>query len=93
MLPEHLGGQIYQGKARFDVKCYGCHGWMGEGSMHAPALAKNGEIIPYFEFYSAVTYGRGGVMPAYNRVLGEREIRLLMDWLQQVSMLSAGTGK
>ena len=87
LLPEHRGGQIYQGKVRMDIKCYGCHGWMGEGSMHAPALADNGRTIPYFEFYSAVTYGRGGGMPAYERMLGEKDIRLMIDWLQQVSVM------
>lgn len=86
-LPEHLGGQIYQGKARFDIKCHGCHGWLGEGRAQAPALTKAGRTIPYFDFYSAVIYGRGGGMPAYQRMLGENEIRLMMDWLEQVSVL------
>ncbi len=87
LLPEHRGGQLYQGKVRMDVKCHGCHGWMGEGSMHAPALAKDGQSISYFDFYSAVTFGRGGGMPAYQRVFSEKDMKLMMDWLQLVSVL------
>lgn len=87
LLPEHFGGQIFQGKVRMDIKCHGCHGWMGEGSMQAPALANDGRTISYFDFHSAVTYGRGGVMPAYQKMLSEKDIRLMMDWLQQVSVL------
>lgn len=70
-----------------DIKCYGCHGWMGEGSVHAPALTNNRKTIPYFDFYSAVTYGRGGGMPAYHDMLREKDLRLVMDWLERVSVL------
>lgn len=87
LLPEHRGGQLFQGKIRMDIKCHGCHGWVGEGSMHAPALANDGSTISYFDFYSAVTYGRGGGMPAYHRIFSEKDMRLMMDWLQLVSIL------
>ncbi len=86
-LPDHLGGQIFQGKVRMDIKCHGCHGWVGEGSGHVPPLVKKGKTLPFKEFYSAVIFGRGGLMPAYNRMLSEKDIRLIMDWLEQVSHL------
>lgn len=70
-----------------DIKCHGCHGWLGRGSGQAPALVKSGRTIPFKDFYSAVTYGRAGLMPAYNRMLGEDDIRLIMDWLERVSRI------
>ncbi len=88
-LPEHRGGQLYQGKVRMDVKCHGCHGWMGEGSMHAPALATDGRSISYSKFYSAVTFGRSSGMPAYQHIFSEKDLKLMIDWLQQVSVLRA----
>ncbi|NOY83435.1 MAG: hypothetical protein GXO96_01190 [Nitrospirae bacterium] len=86
-LPGHRGGQLYQGKVRMDINCHGCHGWLGEGSIHAPALATDGRSISYFKFYSAVTFGRGDGMPAYQRVFSEKDIKLIIDWLQLVSVL------
>lgn len=89
LLPAHRGGQLYQGKVRMDVKCHGCHGWLGEGSIRAPALATDGRSISYSKFYSAVTFGRGSGMPAYQRIFSEKDIKLIIDWLQQVSVLRA----
>lgn len=86
-LPEHLGGQIYQGKMRMDVKCHGCHGWVGEGSAEAPALVNLGKTIDYNRFYSAVVFGRFGGMPAYQNVLGEKEVRQIIDWLEKISLI------
>ncbi len=86
-LPDHLGGQIYQGKMRLDIKCHGCHGWVGEGSAQAPALVKLGKTIPYNRFYAAVVFGRFGGMPAYERILKEKEIRQIIDWLEKISLI------
>jgi len=83
-LPDHLGGQLFQGKRRLDVKCHGCHGWLGEGGSQAPPLVYSGRmIIPPKEFISRVLHGGGG-MPAYQSALGEKEILQMMDWLRKI---------
>ncbi len=83
--PDHPGGKIYQGKMRMDIKCHGCHGWLGEGGRHAPPLVKSGRTLSYKAFSSAVIYGRAGIMPAYNKMLSEGEIRQMMEWLELAS--------
>lgn len=83
-LPDHLGGQLFQGKIRLDVKCHGCHGWLGEGSLQAPPLVHSGRIkIPPKKFIRTVLFGRG-VMPAYQTVLGEKEVLQIIDWLKRI---------
>ncbi len=82
-LPEHPGSKIYHGIWRYDVKCYGCHGWIGEGSMHAPALMQPGLAISRREFVSAVLYGRTK-MPAYQNVINEEDILQIIDWIEKI---------
>ncbi len=72
---------------RYDVKCHGCHGWLGEGGTDAPALVTSGKTIAPDKFVGAVTYGRGG-MPAYGNVLREDDILLVIDWLEKISYQS-----
>jgi len=83
-LPEHLGGQLFQGKRRLDVKCHGCHGWLGEGGFQAPALVHTGRItVSTKDFIRAVLFGRGG-MPAYRTAIGEKEVLQIIDWLKRI---------
>jgi len=82
-LPDHPGRQIYHGIRRYDVKCHGCHGWLGEGSMHAPALMQPGVAISRRRFVSAVLHGRTN-MPAYKNVINEEDILQIIDWIEKI---------
>lgn len=82
-LPDHPGGQIYHGIRRYDVKCYGCHGWLGEGSMHAPRLMQPGVAISRSQFVNAVLYGRAN-MPAYQSVINEEDVFQIIDWIEKI---------
>ncbi len=82
-LPDHPGSKIYLGIRRYDVKCYGCHGWLGEGSMHAPPLMQPGVAISRSKFVGAVLYGRAN-MPAYQNVINEEDILQIIDWIEKI---------
>ncbi|MFQ5597934.1 MAG: c-type cytochrome [Nitrospiria bacterium] len=82
-LPDHLGGKIYQGRMRLDVKCHGCHGWLGEGGRNAPPLVQFGRTISHDKFVDAVIFGRGS-MPAFESVLSKNEILEIIDWLEKI---------
>jgi len=82
-LADHPGAQIYHGKARVDVRCYRCHGPLGEGSSRAPSLIKAGKTIPSPLFIETVMNGRDR-MPGFASVLSEKEIESIIDWLQKI---------
>ncbi len=89
-LGEHPGAQLYHGIARADVRCYRCHGDIGQGTGRAPALTKEGETLPRDLFVKTVLNGRNN-MPPFSSVLSEKEIEQIQDWLIQVQKTQAGT--
>ncbi len=80
--PDHPGGKIFQGKFRLDVKCHGCHGWLGEGRS-APTLVQFGRTIVHKKFIDTVLRGKGG-MPSFGSVLNEADVRQIIDWLEKI---------
>jgi len=89
-LPTHVGGQIFHGITRSDVRCYRCHGDRGEGGMSAPPLVSAGKAIDRDRFVQTVLNGRRR-MPSFQSALTEEEILTMIDWLEKVSALDAGT--
>ncbi|MCC2604010.1 cytochrome-c oxidase, cbb3-type subunit III [Planctobacterium marinum] len=77
-----------KGKARFAV-CAACHGMDGTGNqaLGAPNLTDN--IWLYGGSHRAVTetltYGRNGVMPAFNERLGEDKIHVVAAYVYSLS--------
>jgi len=88
-LATHVGGQIFHGITRSDVRCYRCHGDRGEGGLSAPPLVSNGKTIDRDRFVQTVLNGRRR-MPSFQSALTEEEILTIIDWLEQVSVLAAG---
>ncbi len=82
-LPDHPGGKLFHGDIRLDVKCHGCHGWLGEGGQSGKPLVQLGRTIAHDKFINAVLRGRGG-MPAFNTVLNENDVRQIIDWLEKI---------
>jgi len=82
-LLNHPGAQIYHGQMRVDVRCYRCHGTIGEGSSRAPSLIKEGKTIPHASFIKTVTEGRNQ-MPGFASVLSEKEVASIIDWLEKI---------
>jgi len=88
-LATHVGGQIFHGITRSDVRCYRCHGDRGEGGLSAPPLVSAGKTIDRDLFIQTVLNGRRR-MPSFQSALTEEEILTIIDWLEQVSVLGAG---
>ena len=84
------GAQIYHGITRSDVRCFRCHGPIGEGSS-APALVKDGKTIDPALFVKTVLDGRNR-MPPFASVLSEVEIKSIIDWLEKVHKKTDGNG-
>jgi len=82
-LPDHRGGKLFHGDIRMDVKCHGCHGWVGEGGGNAPPLVQLGRTISHAKFINAVLHGKGG-MPPFDTVLSEDDVRQIIDWLEKI---------
>ena len=82
-LPDHLGGQIYNGLMRIDVRCVKCHGDLGEGTDRAPALVHDGKTIPRALFIKTVLEGRNR-MPMFSTVLNEEQVGQIADWLEKI---------
>ncbi len=76
------------GKARFAV-CSACHGMDGKGNkmLGAPNLTDN--IWLYGGSERALTetlnYGRNGVMPAFNKTLGENKVHVVAAYVYSLS--------
>ncbi len=77
-----------KGKTRF-MACAACHGMDGKGNqmMGAPNLTDN--IWLYGGSKRAVTetltYGRNGVMPAFNKTLGDDKIHVVASYIYSLS--------
>jgi len=85
------GAQIFNGIVRADVRCYRCHGDIGQGTSRAPALVTNGKTIPRDLFIKTVLNGRDR-MPPFASVLSEKDIDDIIKWLEAVAALPGGTG-
>ncbi len=83
-LGNHPGAQIYHGIMRADVRCYRCHGDIGQGGSRAPSLITGGKTIERSLFVKTVLEGRNR-MPPFASVLSEQEIEAIADWLEAVS--------
>ena len=76
------------GKARF-AACAACHGMDGKGNqmLGAPNLTDN--IWLYGGSQRAVTetlyYGRNGVMPAFDKTLGENKVHVVAAYVYSLS--------
>jgi len=80
------------GKARFAM-CQGCHGPEGKGSLAmgvplgAPNLTDNtwlyGGSIRTVE--ESIRNGRAGVMPAWNKILGEEKVHIISAYVYSLS--------
>ncbi len=80
-LADHPGAQIYHGILRADVRCYRCHGDVGQGTSRAPSLMTGGKTHPLF--VKTVLEGRNR-MPPFASVLSEKDIESISDWLEKV---------
>jgi len=78
------GAQIFSGVVRADVRCYRCHGDIGQGTSRAPALTTNGKTIPRDLFIKTVLNGRDK-MPPFDSVLSEKDIDEIIKWLEAVA--------
>jgi len=82
-------GDAAKGKALFASSCAACHGGDGKGNqlMGAPNLTDNiwlyGGSEKQIEF--TIQHGRGGVMPAWNEILGEDKIHVLSGYVYSLS--------
>ncbi|MBI3358451.1 MAG: cytochrome c [Nitrospirae bacterium] len=85
-LGDYPGAQIFNGIVRADVRCYRCHGDIGQGSSRAPALVTNGKTIPRDLFIKTVLNGRDR-MPPFESVLSEKDISEIITWLEAVAVL------
>ena len=81
-LPNHPGRKIFHGKFRLDVKCHGCHGWLGQGGS-APTLVQFGRTINHNKFIDRVLHGKGG-MPPFDSVLNKKDVHQIIDWLEKI---------
>ncbi len=86
-LGTYPGAQIFNGMVRADVRCYRCHGEIGQGTSRAPALTTNGKTIPHDLFIKTVLNGRDR-MPPFDSVLSEKDIGEIIKWLEAVAVLS-----
>lgn len=84
-LGNYPGAQIFHGIVRADVRCYRCHGDIGEGG-RAKALVTNGKTLPRDLFVKTVLNGRDR-MPPFESVLSEKEIEEIIKWLEAVAAL------
>lgn len=89
-LPDHPGGQLYNGVKRGDVRCYRCHGDVGAG-YRGPTLVHPGKPIDRQMFVKTVQDGRGN-MPAFGSALSENDILQIIDWLEKASGSPAPSG-
>ncbi len=84
-LGDYPGAQIFSGIVRVDVRCYRCHGEIGQGGS-APALVTNGKTMPRDLFVQTVLNGREK-MPGFESVLSEKDIDEIIKWLEAVAAL------
>jgi cytochrome c oxidase cbb3-type subunit III len=85
-----------EGKAKFEAVCAACHGISGKGShtLGAPDLTDdiwlhgNGDLAAVRD---AITRGRGGVMPAWEPIIGRDRARLAVAWLLAQGAANAET--
>jgi mono/diheme cytochrome c family protein len=84
-LGNYPGARIFHGIVRADVRCYRCHGDIGQGA-RAPALVTNGKTLPRDLFVKTVLNGRDR-MPPFESVLSEKEIEEIIKWLEAVAAL------
>ena len=90
-LEGHPGAQIFSGLVRSDVRCFRCHGDIGQGTSRAPALVKEGKTIPRDLFVKTVLDGRDQ-MPPFASVLSEKEIDEIIKWLEEAAASSENSG-
>jgi mono/diheme cytochrome c family protein len=81
-LGDQPGAKIFHGIVRSDVRCYRCHGDIGQGSSAMP-LVNNGKTIPRDQFVKTVLNGRNR-MPPFASVLSESDIDEIIKWLEAV---------
>lgn len=85
-------GNAAEGKAKFAM-CTGCHGDEGQGSavlglpMGAPNLSDNVWLYGGSErvVQESIRNGRAGVMPAWNKILGEEKVHLVSAYVYSLS--------
>jgi len=81
-----------KGQEIFATNCVSCHGGHGEGSLNVGAPALNDNIWLYggdhATLVQTITYGRSGVMPAWEERLNESTIKQLAVYVH-----SLGGGK
>ncbi|MFC4727967.1 cytochrome-c oxidase, cbb3-type subunit III [Coralloluteibacterium thermophilus] len=81
----HVDTLAMRGKSRFEAICAGCHGVDGRGNpaLGAPNLTANAWIYGGSReaIRETIANGRHSVMPAWDRILGEDQVRLAAAWL------------
>ncbi len=77
----------HPGKAKFEELCIACHGIDGTGqeALGAPDLTKGAYTYGggTLNILETILYGREGEMPAFDGVLDDMQIRLLVAWLSE----------
>lgn len=81
------------GKAIFNTHCMACHGTDGKGNQMLGAPNLTDEVWLYGGstdvITQTVTNGRGGVMPAFTKALGEEKVHLLATYVYSLSQEKA----
>ena len=89
-LPEGAKADVAAGKAMFATNCTACHGAEGHGmaAMGAPDLSKPAGYIygsSLAQIQQTLRYGRNGVMPAQEAILGKDKVHLLAAYVYSLS--------
>ena len=89
---DHNAAAATRGKKVFDEQCVACHNEGGVGNKEVGAPALNNNIWLYggdkATIVETISYGRGGVMPAWGKILGPVTVKKLAVYVH-----SLGGGK
>ena len=80
---------LEEGKKNYDQLCVSCHGANGEGNQALGAPNLTNDVWLYGDSYQAVIesirYGRNGIMPAHDKILGEDKVHILAAYIYSLS--------
>lgn len=97
-LPKDAKADPEAGKAIFAANCVACHGPEGKGTpaMGAPNLTHPSAFIygsSFAQLQQTIRYGRQGVMPAQENILGNDKVHLLAAYVYSLSQKPAVEGE
>jgi mono/diheme cytochrome c family protein len=75
------GGLLFNGYAKPDVACFGCHNGDAKGAGRGPSLAERVPKLTDAQIVHAIDSGPW-MMPAYKEKLNDAEKKQLVTWLR-----------